>query len=60
MILHFSHIGLTDGRTFMIPFELNDPDGEALEAGTAAATPPRSCKVQSAKQQSRFERDQGA
>jgi len=20
MILHFSHIGLTDGRTFMIPF----------------------------------------
>src|SRR3954470_18079936 len=21
MILHFSHIGLTDGRTFMIPFE---------------------------------------
>jgi len=22
MILHFSHIGLTDGRTFMIPFEL--------------------------------------
>ena len=42
MILHFSHIGLTDGRTFMIPFELNDPDGEALEAGTAAATIPRS------------------
>src|SRR5215213_342063 len=22
MILHFSHIGFTDGRTFMIPFEL--------------------------------------
>src|SRR5258708_1653124 len=21
MILHFSHIGLTDGRTFMIPFK---------------------------------------
>jgi hypothetical protein len=21
MILHFSHIGLTDGRTFMEPFE---------------------------------------
>ncbi len=21
MILHFSHIGLTDGLTFMIPFE---------------------------------------
>jgi hypothetical protein len=20
MILHFSHIGLTDGRTFMVPF----------------------------------------
>lgn len=22
MILHFSHIGLTDGLTFMVPFEL--------------------------------------
>jgi hypothetical protein len=22
MILHFSHIGFTDGRTFMIPFGL--------------------------------------
>jgi hypothetical protein len=22
MILHFSHIGFTDGRTFMIPFRL--------------------------------------
>jgi hypothetical protein len=21
MILHFSHIGFTDGRTFMVPFE---------------------------------------
>ena len=21
MILHFSHIGLTDGRTFMVPFQ---------------------------------------
>jgi hypothetical protein len=42
MILHFSHIGLTDGRTFMIPFELNDPDGVALETGAVAATIPRS------------------
>jgi hypothetical protein len=42
MILHFSHIGLTDGRTFMIPFELDNPDGEALETGAAAATIPRS------------------
>ena len=42
MILHFSHIGFTDGRTFMIPFELNDPDGEALETGAVAATIPRS------------------
>jgi len=27
MILHFSHIGLTDGRTFMIPFGsvISDP-----------------------------------
>jgi hypothetical protein len=36
MTLHFSHIGLTDGRTFMIPFGWSgDP---ALAAGTAAAT----------------------
>jgi hypothetical protein len=36
MILHFSHIGLTDGRTFMIPFGWSgDP---ALAAGAAAAT----------------------
>jgi hypothetical protein len=36
MILHFSHIGLTDGRTFMIPFGWSGE--EALAAGTAAAT----------------------
>src|SRR3954454_12987278 len=45
MILHFSHIGLTDGRTFMIPFEacgFDEPDGEALETGAVAATIPRS------------------
>jgi hypothetical protein len=36
MTLHFSHIGLTDGRTFMIPFGWSgDP---ALAAGAAAAT----------------------
>src|SRR5215204_1412695 len=39
MILHFSHIGLTDGRTFMIPFGFG-PDGVALVAGTATATMP--------------------
>jgi hypothetical protein len=38
MILHFSHIGFTDGRTFMIPFGLDDPDELALETGSAAAT----------------------
>src|SRR5664279_5893060 len=27
MILHFSHIGLTDGRTFMIPFGSCPPTG---------------------------------
>jgi hypothetical protein len=37
MILHFSHIGLTDGLTFMIPFG-SDPGDPALAAGTAAAT----------------------
>ena len=30
MILHFSHIGLTDGLTFMMPFELLCPDDVAL------------------------------
>src|SRR5215212_2701883 len=39
MILHFSHIGLTDGRTFMIPFGFG-PDGVALVTGTATATMP--------------------
>jgi hypothetical protein len=37
MILHFSHIGFTDGRTFMIPFG-SGPGEAALAAGTAAAT----------------------
>jgi hypothetical protein len=37
MILHFSHIGFTDGRTFMIPFGsvISEP---ALAAVRAAAT----------------------
>src|SRR5215210_7574646 len=39
MILHFSHIGLTDGRTFMVPFGV-DPGGEALATLAAAATIP--------------------
>src|SRR4051812_21937641 len=40
MILHFSHIGLTDGRTFMVPFG-GDPDEDALATLAAAATIPR-------------------
>src|SRR3954454_22744153 len=40
MILHFSHIGLTDGRTFMCPFG-RDPGAGALAAGAAAATSSR-------------------
>src|SRR5215210_446775 len=39
MILHFSHIGFTDGRTFMIPFGVV-PDGVALVAVKATATMP--------------------
>jgi hypothetical protein len=39
MILHFSHIGFTDGRTFMIPFGVG-PDGVALVTATATATMP--------------------
>jgi hypothetical protein len=40
MILHFSHIGLTDGRTFMIPFGFG-PDEAALETRAVAATTSR-------------------
>jgi len=36
MILHFSHIGLTDGLTFMIPFGWSGD--RALAAVMAAAT----------------------
>jgi len=32
MILHFSHIGLTDGRTFMVPFGSREPARPALAA----------------------------
>jgi hypothetical protein len=39
MILHFSHIGLTDGRTFMVPFGYG-LSGLALAARAAAATIP--------------------
>jgi hypothetical protein len=38
MILHFSHIGLTDGRTFMIPFSGWGSGESALAAARAAAT----------------------
>jgi hypothetical protein len=37
MILHYSHIGFTDGLTFMIPFG-SGPHDPALAAGAAAAT----------------------
>jgi hypothetical protein len=34
MILHFSHIGLTDGRTFMIPFgSVNQRTGSGRREG---------------------------
>ena len=60
MILHFSHIGLTDGRTFMCPFG-RDPGGAALEAGAAAATTSRMRQSFDARGAlTGFERDQGA
>jgi hypothetical protein len=34
MILHFSHIGLTDGRTFMFPFSGLSSGGPALAAAS--------------------------
>jgi hypothetical protein len=42
MILHFSHIGLTDGRTFMIPFGsvISDP-ALAAAKGRRYRTPTR-------------------
>jgi hypothetical protein len=33
MILHFSHIGLTDGRTFMIPFDWIQRSGSGCRFG---------------------------
>jgi hypothetical protein len=38
MILHFSHIGLTDGRTFMIPFGSVISEPALAAAKGAAAT----------------------
>src|SRR3954452_13866854 len=40
MILHFSHIGLTDGRTFMVPFGWTTRTGKALETRAVAPTIP--------------------
>ena len=46
MILHFSHIGLTDGRTFIDPFRhVCDPATPALAAVAAAATASRSART---------------
>src|SRR3954452_10835416 len=60
MILHFSHIGLTDGRTFMCPFG-RDPSGGALEAGAAAATSVADeAKLSRRRGLGGSERDQGA
>jgi hypothetical protein len=44
--LHFSHIGLTDGRTFTVaslssPMETNSSRSPALETGSVAATVPQ-------------------
>jgi hypothetical protein len=41
MILHFSHIGLTDGRTFMIPFE--SVTGDPALAAARLPLPGRGC-----------------
>jgi hypothetical protein len=38
MILHFSHIGLTDGRTFMIPFGSSNQRSRLWLPHEAAAT----------------------
>src|SRR5450631_199429 len=43
MILHFSHIGLTDGLTFMIPFRRLYSGDSALAAVAAAATGSWTC-----------------
>src|SRR6476661_8046109 len=43
MILHFSHIGLTDGRTFMIPFGSRDPATPALAAARGCRYRSRTC-----------------
>jgi hypothetical protein len=33
MILHFSHMGLTDGRTFMFPFDWIPSPGSGCRSG---------------------------
>jgi hypothetical protein len=38
MILHFSHIGFTDGRTFMIPFGSKTSEAGSGRRRQAAAT----------------------
>src|SRR3954465_2798399 len=43
MILHFSHIGLTDGRTFMIPFGSREPATPALAAARGCRYRSRTC-----------------
>jgi hypothetical protein len=46
MILHFSHIGLTDGRTFTGAFRKEDELGRAQPESGAQARPPRLPKVE--------------
>lgn len=46
MILHFSHIGFTDGRTFMIPFKRCLGPVPALAAAEAAAAATRMARTQ--------------
>src|SRR5215207_5736403 len=40
MILHFSHIGFTDGRTFMIPFGVESRRGGSGDRSATATMPP--------------------
>jgi hypothetical protein len=56
MILHFSHIGLTDGLTFMIPFGWSRRRGSGCRDGRRyhVVVLPSCAKLQSA-----FEQDNG-
>jgi hypothetical protein len=50
MILHFSHIGFTDGLTFMIPFASQEEPASTAEGCRAAPLQARSAEYPASEQ----------